>query len=99
MNVCSRSIRQGAERGQSLVETALFLPILIVMLAGVVEVSNLLIAQNRLVTASRMAAGFGATNYIREDWTQAGGTADAMGIVALNTVTHTMALSPDLWDI
>ena len=99
MNVCSRFVRQGAERGQSLVETALFLPILIVMLAGVVEVSNLLITQNRLLTASRMAAGFGATNYVREDWTQAGSTADAMGIVALNTVTQTMELSPDLWDI
>jgi hypothetical protein len=99
MNVCSRSMRRGAERGQSLVETALFLPILIFLLAGVVEISNLLITQNRLLTASRMAAGFGATNYVREDWTQDGGTADDMGIVALNTVTHTMPLSPDVWDI
>ena len=70
-----------------------------IIIAGVVEVSNLLITQNKVLTASRMAAGFGAANYVRNDWTAANGTADAMGDVALNTVTQTLELSPDLWDV
>jgi hypothetical protein len=84
------------ERGQSLVETALFLPILIFLIAGVVEVSNLLITQNRITTAARTAAGFGAANFDRDDWS---GTAGAMGVVALNTVTETLILDSGLWDI
>jgi hypothetical protein len=99
MNIRSRFFRRGGDRGQSLVETALFLPILIIIIAGVVEVSNLLVTQNKILTASRMAAGFGAANYVRNDWTAADGTADAMGDVALNTVTQTLELSPDLWDV
>ncbi len=82
--------------GQSLVEVALFLPILIFILAGIVEVGNLLITQNRVTTSARVAAGYGAAKYDRDDWN---GTAMAMGNVALNTVTETMELSPDLWDI
>ncbi len=86
--------------GQSLVETALFLPILIFMLAGIVEVSNLLITQNRVTTSSRMAAGFGASNYDRDNWAaDQTGTAYDMGVVALNTVTETMDLDNDLWDV
>jgi len=86
--------------GQSLVETALFLPILIFMLAGIVEVSNLLITQNRVTTSSRMAAGFGASNYDRDNWANdQNGTAYDMGVVALNTVTETMDLDNDLWDV
>jgi hypothetical protein len=87
-------------RGQSLVETALFLPILIFMLAGIVEVSNLLITQNRVTTSSRMAAGFGAANFDHENWADdTTGTAYDMGIVALNTITESMPLNPDQWDI
>ena len=89
-------LKQNRERGQSLVETALFLPILIFLIAGVVEVSNLLITQNRITTAARSAAGFGSANFDRDDWP---GTADAMGEVALNTVTETLVLEPALWDI
>ena len=84
------------EKGQSIVEAALFLPILIFILAGVVEVGNLMNTQNRVTTASRVAAGFGASNFNPNDWSN---TADAMGDVALNTVTETLDLSPDLWDI
>lgn len=85
-----------SQQGQSLVETALFLPILIFLIAGAVEVSNLLIVQNRLTTAARTAAGFGAANYDLADWP---GTASAMGQVALNTVTETLALDSQMWDI
>ncbi|GMQ78676.1 MAG: hypothetical protein BMS9Abin02_1203 [Anaerolineae bacterium] len=83
--------------GQSLVEVALFLPILVFMLAGLAEVGNLLITQNKVTTASRMSAGFGAANYDKDNFTA--GTALDMGIVAINTVTDTMDLSPDKWDV
>ena len=56
-----RNFIRSQARGQSLVEAALFFPILIFILAGLVEVSNLLMTQNRVTTSSRMAAGFGAT--------------------------------------
>jgi hypothetical protein len=88
--------RSRFSRGQSLAETALFLPILILLLAGVVEVSSLLNTQNRITTASRIGTGFGATNFDRHNWSA---TADSMGRVALNTVTDTMVMSPDRWDI
>jgi hypothetical protein len=86
----------GKERGQSLVETAIFFPILIFILAGAVEIGNLLNTQNKVTTAARSAAGFGAANYDRDDWD---GTASAMGQVALNTVTQTLELTETLWDI
>ncbi len=85
-----------SHRGQSLLEFAIVLPILVFLLAGVVEVSNLLITQNKVTTAARSAAGFGAANYDRSDWT---GTALAMGQVAMNTVTETLDLSESLWDV
>jgi hypothetical protein len=88
--------KSGLMKGQSLVETALFLPILIFILVGIVEVSTVLITQNRVTTASRVASGYGAVNYDRDNWQ---GTAESMGLVALNTVTGTMELDPDLWDI
>jgi hypothetical protein len=83
--------------GQSLVEVALFLPILLFMLAGLAEVGNLLITQNKVTTASRMGAGFGAANYDEDNFADV--TAIDMGIVAINTVTDTMDLSPDKWDV
>jgi hypothetical protein len=83
-------------KGQSLVETALFLPILIIILAGIVEVSTVLITQNRVTTAARVATGFGANHFDRSDWE---GTAASMGIVALNSVTETMSMDENLWDI
>jgi hypothetical protein len=83
-------------KGQSLVETALFLPILIMILAGIVEVSTVLITQNRVTTVARVATGFGANNFDRNDWE---GTAASMGIVALNSVTETMSMDENLWDV
>src|SRR5687768_3793052 len=87
------------EEGQSLVEVALFLPILLVMLVGIVEVGNLLVTQNRVTTAARTGAGFGATYYVENDWQGEGGTATAMGNVVLNTVTETLVLDPNVWDV
>lgn len=85
-----------SEYGQSLLEVAIFLPILIFILAGAVEVANLLNTQNKVTTAARSAAGFGSANYDRDDWT---GTAMAMGQVAMNTVTETLDLDDSLWDV
>jgi hypothetical protein len=105
MNRLRRIIRRRKDRGQSLVEIALFLPILIIVLAGLVEVSNLLVTQNRVTTASRIAAGFGAANFSESNWAEldagscVGGTACAMGTVAINTVTETLDLSPEVWDV
>ena len=83
-------------KGQSLVETALFLPILIVMLLGIVEVSTLLINQNRVTTAARIAAGYGAANFERTPWND---LAIRMGDVVTQTVVDTLDLDEDLWDV
>lgn len=48
------------KRGQSLVEFALTLPVLLVILAGTVEVGNVLAVYNRVQTAAREGARFGA---------------------------------------
>lgn len=77
------------ERGQSLVEAALIMPILVVLIAGIVEFSNLVITQNRVSTAARAAARFGAN----------GGEDEGMKLVALNTVTETLDLAPERWDM
>lgn len=93
----SRSFRY--QRGQSLAETAIFLPILFLLIAGVVEVSNLLATQNRVTTATRSATSFGAANYTGDEWTDNSDWATTMSNVALNNVTATLDLDPALWDI
>ncbi|MCA9933538.1 MAG: pilus assembly protein [Anaerolineales bacterium] len=77
------------ERGQSLVEVALFLPIFLVILAGLIEVSQLVITQNRVSQAARVSSRFGAT----------GGQDEGMVIVALNSVTQTLGMADDEWDM
>lgn len=78
-----------SERGQSLVEVALFLPIFIIILAGLIEVSQLVITQNRVTQAARTSARHGAQ----------GGEDAGMVIVALNTVTQTLLMDTDKWDM
>lgn len=77
------------QRGQSLVEVALFLPIFIIIIAGLVEVSHILVTQNRVTSAARASARFAAD----------GGEDDGMVQVALSTVTQTLELEEDVWDI
>ncbi|MGH2537726.1 MAG: TadE/TadG family type IV pilus assembly protein, partial [Candidatus Promineifilaceae bacterium] len=106
MNEQTQTNAEQHQRGQGLVEVALFLPLLIFLLAGVVEVSNLLITQNKVTTASRLAAGYGATNLDDEDrdlivagnWVSST-TALEMGEAATTAVTETLDLDPNLWDI
>ena len=81
--------RDKREFGQSLVEVALFLPIFVILIAGVVEISQLLITKNRVSTASREAARFAAN----------GGEDEGLKIVALNTMTQTLNMDENLWDI
>lgn len=75
------------QKGQSLVETALVLPVMIILIAGAVEVSNILITKNRIESAARAAARFAAQ----------GG--DDVQKAALNSVTSTLSLEEGVWDI
>lgn len=75
------------ERGQSLVETALILPLMVILIAGVVEVSNIMITKNRIETAARAAARFASQGGV------------AVEQVALNAVTDTLDLSSGVWNI
>lgn len=77
------------QKGQSLVEVALFLPIFIIILAGLIEVSQLVITQNRVSQAARVSSRFGAN----------GGQDEGMMIVALNTVTQTLLMDESHWDM
>ena len=77
------------EKGQSLVEVALFFPIFLIILAGVVEVSQLIITKNRITEAARTSARFGAN----------GGENAGITTVALNTITQTLNTNPEQWDI
>mgnify|MGYP001078632305 CR=1 FL=1 len=98
MNALFRTLR-GRAGGQSLAETAIFLPVIIIMLLGVVEVSNLLVTQNRITAASRAATGFGATNFTGEEWKDEDAWSSAMVRVARNNVTDTLDLDEKRWDI
>lgn len=75
--------------GQSLVEVALALPLFIVLIAGLVEISQLLINSNRIHNAARVAARFGSN----------GGEDEGMVLAALNSVTQTLSLDEEVWDI
>lgn len=97
MNIRCKMEKMVVETGQSLVETALAIPILIILLVGIVELSNVLNTQNKITTASRNAADFGAANYDRDNFATT--TAPAMGQVALNTVTETLIMDTNRWDI
>ena len=77
------------QRGQSLVEVALFLPIFVILIAGVVEISQLVITQNRISNAARTATRFGAN----------GGEDEGIVLVAMNSVTQTLEMDEDRWDI
>lgn len=91
------------QNGQSLVETVIFLPILIFLLAGIIEISNLLNTQSKITSASRMAAGYGAANVTDPDvanWTDSSTSAAfEMGQIAVNTIVDTLDTDPGLWDI
>ncbi|MCB8966146.1 MAG: pilus assembly protein, partial [Ardenticatenaceae bacterium] len=89
MKQSTQQHRTHREKGQSLVEVALFLPIFIIILAGLIEVSQLVITQNRVSQAARVSSRFGAN----------GGQDEGMMIVALNSVTQTLLMDEGNWDM
>ena len=90
---------QQDRRGQSLVESALVFPILILLLGGIVEVSNLLVTQNRVSAATREANGFVAARFRGAEWDDSVAWSSAVGNVATQNVTETLDLDPVRWDI
>lgn len=84
------------ERGQSLVEITIVMPLILLLLGGLVEISNLLIAQNRVVTGTRAANSYGAVNFHEEKLPD--GWSDSMAGVALNSVLNTPQSSSALWE-
>ncbi|MEM7331347.1 MAG: TadE/TadG family type IV pilus assembly protein, partial [Chloroflexota bacterium] len=82
-------IAKRRSNGQALVETALFLPIFLVILAGVVEVSQFVVTTNRLTSAARAGTRF-ASN----------GGEDAGVLSAFrNSITNTMNVDENIWDV
>lgn len=77
------------EKGQSLVEVALFLPVFLVLIAGVVEVSNILVTQNSVHNATRVGTRFGSN----------GGQDEGMALSVQNAVTNVLKLESELWDM
>lgn len=84
-----RNDHQHQQYGQSLVELALFLPIFLILLAGVVEISQFVINQNRITNAARASTRFAAN----------GGENSGMINVIINSVTQTLRVEEPLWDI
>ena len=95
MNVL-KWLRNRSERGQSLAEVTVMLPVIIALLAGVIEVSNILIAQNRVTTAAGAATSFAVTNFREENLPTGWDT--AMAEVAMNTARNTPQDAADMWD-
>lgn len=81
--------RKKDQEGQSLVEVALFLPLVLILIAGVTEIGQMLLTSNRVQTAVRTSTRFGAN----------GGENQGMVIVGLNSVTQTLPLTSDRWDM
>ncbi len=81
--------RRFLDLGQSLVEVALFLPVFLILLGGVVEMGQMLITNNRVNTVTNTSARYGSE----------GGDDEGMVIVALNTITQTLPMDTDRWDI
>ncbi len=77
------------QMGQSLVEVALFLPIFVILLAGIVEISQLVITQNRVSNAARVTTRFGSN----------GGEDSGMTTVMLNSITQTLSTDEARWDM
>jgi hypothetical protein len=93
-NLNNRQLKrsQRRQRGQSLVEFALTMPILLVIVGGVLEVGNLLTHYNRSLVAAREGARFGA----------AGGTDEGVRIVVEQAAQDSLIIDPDqltIWAI
>jgi hypothetical protein len=77
------------QKGQGMVEVSLFIPVFIIILAGLVEVSQIVVTQNRVSNAARTGTRFAAN----------GGENDGVVRVALDAITQTLAEDERDWDI
>ncbi len=77
-----------SERGQSLVETVLFLPILFLIMVGLIETSNAILSYMKLSTALQEGAKFGAT----------GGTNQGIAQVIFDNPSLPAGVTPDNTD-
>jgi Flp pilus assembly protein TadG len=59
-----RRSRRGAQRGQALVETALILPIIVLLLVAVFDIGRGVYAYNSIANASRVGARIAAVNQL-----------------------------------
>lgn len=89
INRKQKSVNPDQQEGQSLVELALFIPIFVILLAGMVEVSQFVVTQNRISNATRSTTRF-ASN---------GGEDAGMKNVLINSITQTLQVDEDVWDV
>ena len=89
MNNIAIPSKKRSQFGQSLTEVALTLPIILLIIAGLVEISNLIVSQSKLDAAVRKAVRFGAQ----------GGVEEGMRTSLLQAITPTLDLDPNLWDV
>ncbi|MFK7802872.1 MAG: TadE/TadG family type IV pilus assembly protein [Anaerolineae bacterium] len=77
-------------KGQSLVELAISLPLFLVLIAGIVEVGNLLVQRQRITTATDTAVRFGSR----------GGSDEGVALSTYAVLTQTMPIDDlELWDV
>lgn len=72
-----------------MVEVSLFLPLFVIILAGLIEVSQIVVAQNQVSNAARTGTRFAAN----------GGENGGVVRVALNAITQTLTEDEKDWDI
>lgn len=77
------------QKGQALVELALFIPIFLILIAGVVEVSQVTVTKNRVTSAARASTRFGAN----------GGENAGMVTTFQRSITQTMSVEEGRWDM
>ena len=90
---------QYASAGQAMVETALIIPLICLLIAGTVEVGNLLNTQNKVSTASRSGTVYGAANFSGDDFTVNNDWAIEMANISVQNLANTLSVDPDAWDM
>jgi Flp pilus assembly protein TadG len=85
-----RAACRGRERGQSLVELAFVLPLLLLLLVGIIEIGRFAFYSILVANAARAGAQYGAQSLATAADTtgiSTAGTNDAPGVIAPNTLT------------
>jgi Flp pilus assembly protein TadG len=97
MKNATRLRRFGGEHGQSLVETALVFPVLVIMLVGVVEMARVVCASIAVVNAAKAGAQYGSeTGFTAADATGIATAASAEApMLTVSTSTSTACACSD----